>query len=436
MPITVAPLSDTKCQSSKFNQSGAGNKLFDGGGLYLELKSSGSKSWRMKYRKPNGKEDKLVFGDYPALSLQKARELREWARALLADGIDPKEQKREDEVQRRQALGNTFEAVARQWHNSMRPGWKPGYADIYLGRLEDNLFPEIGKRPIAALKARDLIIPIRKIEKRAPTLAVRMVIAMRSIMSYAALEGFIDTNPANDLAGAVKQRKEVHRAALPLDRLPELIGRIDSYSGRELTRLTARLTLLIFIRSSELRFARWSEINLERAEWTIPGEREPIEGEKHSERGAKMGTPHLVPLSRQAIEVLRQIHDLTGNGELVFRGDHNPRRAMSENTINKALRKMGYDTQKDVCGHGFRTMACSSLIQSKLWQEDAVERQMSHQDRDNVRRSYTHAAEFLQERRLMMQWWADYLDANRQQFITALDYAHPTADNVVTLKAM
>lgn len=173
-----------------------------------------------------------------------------------------------------------------------------------------------------------------------------------------------------------------------------------------------KLTLLVFICSSELRFARWEEIDFKNALWTIPAEREPLKGVKHSHRGSKMRSPHLVPLSRQALEVLKDIKQISGDYELVFIGDHQPDRPMSENTVNKVLRSMGYDTKTEVCGHGFRSMACSALIESGLWSKDAVERQMSHQERNNVRAAYIHLAEHLDERRLMLQWWADYLDAN------------------------
>ena len=185
------------------------------------------------------------------------------------------------------------------------------------------------------------------------------------------------------------------------------------------------------------------EIDLGRSLVTIPGEREVIEGFKHSHRGAKMREPHLVPLSRQAVSLLRQVYELTGRHALVFPGDHHAWKPMSENTINAALRGLGYDTKVDVCGHGFRTMACGSLVQSRLWQEDAVERQMSHQERKSERAAYTHAAEFIQERRLMMQWWADYLDANRGQHVTPFDYAnllaeplHENVNKVVFIRRM
>lgn len=211
-------------------------------------------------------------------------------------------------------------------------------------------------------------------------------------MHYAAQSGIISFNPAVDMAGALTTVKRQHRPALALNRTTELINRIESYKGQPLTRLATKLILLIFIRSSELLFARWPEIDFEKAMWTIPSEREPLPGVKHSQRGSKMRTPHLVPLSRQALDILQQIPSISGEHTLIFTGDYNPRNPMSENTVNNALRLMGYDTKVDGCGHGFRTMACSSLIESGLWSKDAVERQMSHQERNSVRAAYIHKA--------------------------------------------
>lgn len=254
-------------------------------------------------------------------------------------------------------------------------------------------------------------------------MASRLQQRTTAIMRYAVQSGLIDYNPAQDMAGAVASSNRQHRPALELKRIPELLQKIDGYTGRPLTRWATELTLLIFIRSSELRFARWSEIDFETSMWTIPPEREPISGVKHSQRGSKMRTPHLVPLSKQALAILKQIKQFCGEHELIFIGDHDPRKPMSENTVNSALRVMGYDTKVEVCGHGFRTMACSSLIESGLWSKDAVERQMSHMERNSVRAAYIHKAEHLDERELMLQWWADFLDANREKGITPFDYA-------------
>lgn len=325
------------------------------------------------------------------------------------------------EEQTKEAI--TFESVARDWHATNKK-WSEDHSRRVLKSLEDNLFSAIGKRSIEELKTRELLAPIKVVEATGRLeIASRLQQRTTAIMRYAVQSGLIDYNPAQEMAGAVASSNRVHRPALELKRLPELLRRIDGYTGRPLTRLAVELTLLIFIRSSELRFARWSEIDFETAMWTIPAEREAIEGVKHSQRGSKMRTPHLVPLSRQALEILKQVHKLSGERDFVFVGDHNPRKPMSENTVNKALRVMGYDTKVEVCGHGFRTMACSSLIESGLWSRDAVERQMSHMERNSVRAAYIHKAEHLDERRLMLQWWADYLEAVRKKSITPFDYA-------------
>lgn len=435
MARTVTPLTDPKCEAAKPREKDY--SMFDGQGLHLLVKPSGVKTWRFKYTRPDGRSGLATFGNYPALGLKAARGRRAQAQELLVQGIDPIEQTRQGRIEAAKAKTNTFEALARDWHAISRRKWKPHHAASVLRRMELHLFPIIGDRPIAELKARDLLAPLKAAENR-NTLdtAGRLRQYMTGIMRMAVQLGDIDSNPANDLQGATATRKATHLPALPLERLPELLARIDTYSGRTLTRLAVELTLLVFIRSSELRFARWNEIDMGRALWTIPGERKLIEGVKYSQRGAKMATPHLVPLSRQARALIDQVRQLTGHLELIFAGDHHHWKPMSESTVNKALRVMGYDTKTDVCGHGFRAMACSALMESGLWSRDAVERQMSHQERNGVRAAYIHKAEHIEERRLMVQWWADYLDACREQFITPFEFAHPDekADNVVTIK--
>ncbi|EMY0058191.1 integrase arm-type DNA-binding domain-containing protein [Providencia rettgeri] len=396
-------------------------KLTDGDGMHLMVHTNGSKYWRLQYRF-GGKQKMLALGIYPEISLAEARKKRDTARKLIANGFDPSE-KRKEVKEEQQKEFNTFEKVARDWHATNKK-WSEGHSHRVLKSLEDNIFAAIGKRNIAELKTRDLLEPIKAVEMSGRLeVAARLQQRVTAIMRHAVQSGLIDYNPAQDMAGAVATGKRVHRAALELKRLPEFLQRIDDYKGRSLTKLAVKLTLLVFIRSSELRFARWDEIDFENAMWTIPAEREAIEGVKYSHRGSKMRTPHLVPLSRQAIEILKQIYQFSGNHRLIFIGDHNPRKPMSENTVNNALRVMGYDTKTEVCGHGFRTMACSSLIESGLWSKDAVERQMSHQERNSVRAAYIHKAEHIEERRLMVQWWADYLDANRNKTISPFDYA-------------
>lgn len=396
-------------------------KLTDGEGMHLLVHPNGSKYWRLQYRF-GGKQKMLALGVYPDVSLADARQRRDVARKQVAAGIDPNEQKKADKVEKLNEA-NTFEAIARDWHATNKK-WSESHSARVLKSLSDNLFPAIGNRNITDLKTRDLLDPIKAVEMSGRLeVAARLQQRTTAIMRYAVQSGLIDYNPGQEMAGAVAVAKRVHRPALDFVRIPEFLQRIDGYTGRRLTTLAVKLTLLVFIRSSELRFARWHEIDFDTAMWTIPGEREPLEGVKHSQRGSKMHTPHLVPLSRQALEVLREIHDISGDHELIFIGDHRSTKPMSENTVNKALRVMGYDTKTEVCGHGFRAMACSALIESGLWSRDAVERQMSHQERNSVRAAYIHKAEHLGERKLMVQWWADYLDANRDKAVSPFDFA-------------
>ncbi|MBK5073633.1 integrase arm-type DNA-binding domain-containing protein [Budviciaceae bacterium CWB-B4] len=412
-------LTDIKVRSAK--PEAKAYKLTDGDGMFLLVHPNGSKYWRLRYRF-GGKEKTLALGVYPEVSLADARQKRDEARKLVAVGTDPNEHKRavkaelEDEAK-------TFEAVARAWHSENKK-WSALHSERILKGLEEHLFPSLGSIHIADLKTKDLLAPIKFVE-RSGRLEVAMRLKQRTtaIMTYAVQNGLIDYNPAQDMAGAIISGKVTHRPALPLDRLPELLERVDKYKGREFTKWAIKLSLLLFIRSSELRFARWPEIDFDRALWTIPAEREPLPGVKFSERGSKMHTPHLVPLSRQALEILKKIHEVSGHCELIFIGDHSVHQPMSEGTVNKALQNMGYDTKTEICGHGFRTIACSSLIESGLWSRDAVERQMSHQERNGVRAAYIHKAEHLEERRLMVQWWADYLDANQGESISPFDYA-------------
>ncbi|EDJ9063144.1 integrase [Salmonella enterica subsp. arizonae] len=412
-------LSDVKVRSAK--PEAKAYKLTDGDGLILLVHPNGSKYWRLRYRF-GGKEKMLALGKYPEVSLADARARRDEARKLLANGVDPSENKKAVKVEQEQEA-ITFEVVAREWHASNQK-WSASHSARVLKSLEDNLFTAIGNQNIAELKTRDLLIPIKVVEMSGRLeVAARLQQRTTAIMRFAVQSGLIDYNPAQEMAGAVASGNRQHRPALELKRIPELLQKVDNYTGRPLTRWATELTLLIFIRSSELRFARWSEIDFETSMWTIPPEREPIPGVKHSHRGSKMRTPHLVPLSKQALAILKQIKQFCGEQGLIFIGDHDPRKPMSENTVNKALRVMGYDTKVEVCGHGFRTMACSSLIESGLWSRDAVERQMSHMERNSVRAAYVHKAEFIDERKLMLQWWADFLDANREKGITPFDYA-------------
>ncbi|HGG4517396.1 TPA: tyrosine-type recombinase/integrase [Salmonella enterica subsp. enterica] len=411
-------LTDIKVRTTK--PSDKPFKLTDGQGMHLLINPNGSKYWRLQYRF-GGKQKVLALGVYPMVSLGEARRKRDEAKKLVSDGIDPSEKKKADKIEQSEAL--TFEAVARDWHTACKRKWSDSHSERVLKSLEDNLFTSIGQRKIAELKTKDLLDPVKTVAASGRLeVAARLQQRTTAIMRYAVQNGLIDYNPAQEMSGAIAVAKRTHRPALPFDRFSELLERIESFKGRKLTKLAVKLTLLIFIRSSELRFARWSEIDFVNSMWTIPGEREPLPGVKHSHRGSKMKTPHLVPLSRQALELLKTIREISGECDLVFIGDHDFRKPMSENTVNKALRSMGYDTTVEVCGHGFRAMACSALIESGKWSRDAVERQMSHQERNSVRAAYIHKAEHLDERKLMLQWWADYLDETTKRRIAPFDF--------------
>lgn len=395
-------------------------KLTDGNGMHLLVQPSGSKYWRLQYRF-SGKQKMLALGVYPEVSLSEARRRREEARQLIANNVDPGEKRKTKKIEEKGLL--IFETVARDWHSSNRT-WSDSHRKTVLSSLITHVFPVIGKRNITELKTRDLLVPLKKAEATGHLeLAARLQQRITAIMRYAVHNALIDQNPAYDLTGAVTTAKSNHRPALPLEQLPELLKRIGTYKGKGITQIAVQLTLLTFIRSSELRFARWSEVNFKNSLWTIPAERQELDGVKYSGRGSKMKTPHLVPLSKQAVVLLKKLHAISGENELMFVGFSRDDKPISENTVNKALRTMGYDTKKDVCGHGFRTMACSALIESGLWSRDAVEKQMSHQERNSVRAAYIHKAEHLEERKLMLQWWANYLDTCKEEAITPFTYA-------------
>ncbi|HDS7871157.1 TPA: tyrosine-type recombinase/integrase [Escherichia coli] len=389
-------------------------KVSDSHGLYLLVKPGGSRHWYLKYR-ISGKESRIALGAYPAISQSDARQQREGIRKMLALNINPVQQRAA--VRGSRTPEKVFKNVALAWHKSNRK-WSQNTADRLLASLNNHIFPAIGNLPVSELKPRHFIDLLKGIEEKGLLeVASRTRQHLSNIMRHAVHQELIDTNPAANLGGVTTPPVRRHYPALPLERLPELLERIGAYhQGRELTRHAVLLMLHVFIRSSELRFARWSEIDFTNRVWTIPATREPIIGVRYSGRGAKMRMPHIVPLSEQSIAILKQIKDITGNNELIFPGDHNPYKPMCENTVNKALRVMGYDTKKDICGHGFRAMACSALMESGLWAKDAVERQMSHQERNTVRMAYIHKAEHLEARKAMMQWWSDYLEACRESY--------------------
>ncbi len=395
------PLTDTAIRSAKPKEKTF--KLFDGGGLYLEVNPAGGKWWRWKYR-CGGKEKRLSFGVYPDVSLKVAREKRDAARQQLAAGTDPAEARKAGKLA--QAGAESFEAVAREWHVKFSPGWVASHADRILRRLDNDLFPWLGKRPIAEIKAPELLGVLRRIESRgAQETAHRAMQNCGQVFRYAVATGRAERDPTGDLRGALPPPKEKHHASiLEPRRVAELLRAIDSYQGFFATKCALRLAPLVFVRPGELRKAQWTEIDLDKAEWRIPAER------------MKMREQHIVPLSRQAVEVLRELEPLTNRGipakpnapHYVFPSARSHERPMSENAILAALRRMGY-TREEMTGHGFRSMA-STLLHEQGWNHQVIERQLAHAERNAVSAAYNFA-EHLPERRKMMQAWADYLDA-------------------------
>ncbi|EKM1661650.1 tyrosine-type recombinase/integrase [Escherichia coli] len=394
-------------------------KLTDSQGLYLTVSTSGSKLWYFRYFF-GGKESRLAFGPYPQITLAEAREKRDAARKLLASRVNPSQLRKSETVD----ASRTFQFIATAWHTSCLKLWSENHADKILTCLKRYVFPDIGAMDIAKIETRHLAQLVKAIDdKGVHDVAGRVRQHLTKIMRHAVQQGIIKYNPAYDLDGVVTPVVTQHHPALPLKRLPELLEKMDGYKGRELTRLALELNLHVFLRSSKLRLARWDEFNLKAHIWTVPAKREAVKGVRFSERGAKMKDEHLVPLSAQAVELLKRIKAITGESVFVFPGAHSLEKPMSENTINKALRVIGYDTKTEVCGHGFRTMACSALNESGLWSKDAIERQMSHKERNGVRAAYVHKAEHLEARMEMMQWWSDYLDVSREGYVAPYIYA-------------
>ncbi|CAM7865489.1 MULTISPECIES: tyrosine-type recombinase/integrase [Enterobacter] len=403
-------------------------KLTDGFGMFLRVTPKGSKYWQMAYRF-EGKQKLFSIGVYPAVSLSDARQRRDEARRLLAQGIDPNAKKQAEVKELKAKRDNTrsFRTVAKAWF-ATKTKWSDDYGDAVWKRLETYVFPVIGDKDVAELDTGDLLVPVKKVEALGYLeVAMRIQQYITAILRHAVQQKLIRHNPAYDMEGAVQKPQTEHRPALELEEIPQLLNKIAEYKGRRLTILAIQLNLMIFIRSSELRFARWSEIDFKSKLWVIPEQREAIENVKHSTRGAKMKRKHFVPLCKQAMKILKEIRQLTyeeGQDDgLIFTGCYDSFKPMSENTINKALRNMGYNTKQDICGHGFRTLACSALIESGLWSEDAVELQMSHKESNSVRAAYTHKAKHLEQRRLMLQWWADFLDANSNDMVRPFEFA-------------
>jgi integrase len=388
------PLSDTSVRMAKPRPKTY--RLSDGHGLYVEVAPSGSRYWRMKYRFA-GKEKRLAFGVYPEVSLATAREEAYQARKLLKDGVDPSTRKKLRVLEAKLAASNAFEIVARDWHTVMRPKWTPRHAKDVIESLEKDIFPEIGNRPIAELKAPEVLQAIRKIEKRgAIDIAQRARQRCSAVFAFAIGAGLAETNPVAAMKGVFVTRRKEPRKMLPAGELPTFLKRLRTYNGDKTVQLGLRLVILTMVRTVELRGARWPEFNFKTNLWSIPPER------------MKMRAPHVVPLSRQALDALTELRRITGSYGLLFPSRLDHQRPISENTLLYALYRMGYHQRATT--HGFRALASTILNESGLWSADAIERQLSHKERNAVRAAY-HRAEYMEDRTRMMQWWADYLEA-------------------------
>ncbi len=384
-------LSETKVRNAK--PKPRPYKLFDGEGLFLLVAPSGSKYWRMKYF--FGKEKLLAFGVYPEISLADAREKRAQAKKALAAGNDPGEVKKEAKRLAVSNASNSFETVAHEWQEQHRHEWAPGTLRVKLIYLDNYLLPKLGPRPITAITAPEVLELLRGIEGKGALDTARRVMQMcGQIFRYAIATGRLERNPVPDLRGALKTPVVKHHSFLKANELPRYLKALKRYDGSKPTKLALRLLLLTFVRTKELRAAEWAEIDWEKAEWRIPAER------------MKMREEHIVPLSRQAVEVLRELEELTGHRRHLFPNEHNPDGFMSENTMLYALYRMGYHSR--ATGHGFRSTA-STVLNEHEFRGDVIERQLAHGDRNRVRAAYNYA-QYLTERRQMMQWWADYLD--------------------------
>ncbi|MBL1320106.1 MAG: tyrosine-type recombinase/integrase [Methylophaga sp.] len=394
------PLSDIKVKSLKAGIKPDGTttskpyRVTDEKGLYLEVTPKGGKRWRFKYRF-GGKEKLLSVGTYPDVSLKAARVRRDDLRVQVADGVDPSELRKAEKV----TTGglNSFEAIAREWHVKFSANWGKEYSTKTITHLEKNIFPWLGSKNINDITPPELLAALRRIENRgALDTAHRVLQICGAIYRYAVTTGKADRNQAADLKGALPPAKTKHHSSITDPKeVGGLMRAIQDYSGSFITATALKLSPLLFVRPGELRQAEWKDIDLEKAEWRIPAEK------------MKMRVLHIVPLSKQAVEIFKDIQPLTGRDKYVFPSNRTVTRPMSNNTINAALRRLGF-TKEEMTAHGFRSMA-STLLNEQGWNGDAIERQLAHSEGNGVRAAYNYA-QHLPERKKMMQSWADYLD--------------------------
>ena len=396
MTLTNSRLKAAKPRTSDY-------RISDSEGLFLLVKTSGRKYWRMDYRF-RGRRNTLALGVYPAVGLKAAREKRRKARIHIENGQDPGDVRKEEKRAKKESL---FRDVAYLWWEHNKGSWSPGHVLRVRKRLENNIFPDLGRIPVDEITPQKVIATVRRVEARgALDVASRVNQTIRAVCRFAVQQGIAASNPASELSGIVKRRKVQHRASLPREELPLFLKELETYDdrGRLLTQRAIKLLLLTFVRSGELRGARWEEFDLEDRVWRIPADR------------MKMRNEHLVPLSRQALELLELLRGMTGHYDLVFPSERDRSREMSDNTMRRAIFKLGYDGTEQgkskAVPHGFRATA-SSILNETGFNPDAIERQLAHMESNSVRAAYTYHARYLDERRTMMQWWADYLDEMR-----------------------
>ena len=390
---TVMPLTGTAIRNAKPKEKQY--KLSDEKGLYLLVKKAG-KYFRFDYRYA-GKRKTLALGVYPNVRLAEAREKRDNARKLLQNDIDPAQYKKETKIMQKEQAANSFEAVAREWFTKNKHIWTEGHSRTIIRRLELNIFPWLGTRPVASITAPELLAVLRRIEDRgAIETAHRVKQICGQVFRYTIATGRGDRDPSADLRGALPPAKPKRMSTITDPKqIGELLRAIDGYEGHLITKCALRLAPLVFLRPGELRQAEWQEINFEKAEWKIPAEK------------MKMRIPHITPLSTQSVEILKEIEPLTGRGRYVFPSLRTTERPMNNNTVLAALRRLGY-AKEEMSGHGFRAMA-STVLHEQGWPSDIIERQLAHAERNSIKAAYNHA-QHLPERRRMMQAWADYLD--------------------------
>jgi len=404
MPKRIIPLTDMKVVKAKSQDKPF--TLFDGGGLFLLVTPQGGKLWRFKYRF-GGKEKLLALGSYPEISLSDARRRREDARKLLANGVDPGMVKKAQKASKFESEANSFEVVAREWHEKMKDAWSPSHAHVTITRLERDIFPWMGKRPVSEIDPPEVLAVLRRIESRgAGETARRMKIVCGQVFRYGVATGRVKRDPTPDLKGALKPVISGHMAAITDPKeVASLLRAIDDYKGSFIVKCALQLAALFFVRPGELRKAEWSEIDFDKAEWNIPVERMKLPLKTKHER---KGQYHLVPLSDQAIKILKELQPLTGHRKYVFPSHRSPLRPMSDNAVLSALRRMGF-AKDEMSGHGFRALARTILDEILQIRPDFIEHQLGHAVRDPNGRAYNRTAH-LNERRKMMQTWADYLD--------------------------